>query len=67
MNEITATIPVQEESTAAAVKAYPAKAYWAQSATSGLAPGSIRRRAPRPQDVQLEIFTAAYATLICIR
>jgi alcohol dehydrogenase (NADP+) len=55
MDEITATIPVQEESTAAAVKAYPAKAYWAQSATSGLAPGSIRRRALRPQDVQLEI------------
>src|SRR5271165_1181342 len=36
-------------------KAYPAKAYAAQSAASGLAPLSIQRRAPRPQDVQIEI------------
>jgi uncharacterized zinc-type alcohol dehydrogenase-like protein len=34
---------------------FPAKAFAAQSATSLLAPHSIKRRAPRPQDVQLEI------------
>src|ERR1700681_2735129 len=34
---------------------FPAKAFAAQSATSRLAPYSIKRRAPRPQDVQIEI------------
>lgn len=34
---------------------YPAKAYAAQSATSGLAGSSIQRRSPRPQDIQIEI------------
>src|ERR1700676_4399841 len=34
---------------------FPAKAFAAQSATSPLAPFSIKRRSPRPQDVQLEI------------
>lgn len=34
---------------------FPAKAYAAQSASSGLAAFSIRRRAVRPQDVQIEI------------
>src|SRR6202051_1516269 len=34
---------------------FPAKAFAAQSATSRLAPHSIKRRTPRPQDVQLEI------------
>lgn len=34
---------------------YTAKAYAAQSATSGLAGSSIPRREPRPQDVQIEI------------
>src|SRR3984893_5168790 len=34
---------------------FPAKAFAAQSATSRLAPHSIKRRSPRPQDVQLEI------------
>src|SRR5438874_3042538 len=54
MNETTTTLAVQEE-TAAGAKTYPAKGYWAQSATSGLAPASIKRRAPRAQDVQIEI------------
>src|SRR5271165_652141 len=36
-------------------KAYPAKAYAAQSAASGLAPAAIQRRAPLQQDVQIEI------------
>jgi uncharacterized zinc-type alcohol dehydrogenase-like protein len=34
---------------------FPAKAYAAQSATSGLAASSIQRRDPQPQDVQIEI------------
>jgi uncharacterized zinc-type alcohol dehydrogenase-like protein len=37
------------------VQTVPAKAYAAQSPTSGLAPHTIRRRAPRAQDVQIEI------------
>jgi len=36
-------------------KAYPAKAYAAQSATSGLAQATIRRREPGPTDVQIDI------------
>jgi uncharacterized zinc-type alcohol dehydrogenase-like protein len=36
-------------------KTYSAKVYSAQSASSALAPGSIQRREPRPQDVQIEI------------
>src|SRR5215813_15521330 len=39
----------------AQVQSYPARAYAAQSATSGMAPVTIRRREPRPQDVQIEI------------
>jgi alcohol dehydrogenase (NADP+) len=34
---------------------FTAKAYAANSATSGMAPFTLRRRAPRPQDVQIEI------------
>ena len=34
---------------------YPAKAFAAQSATSGLAPFHFERRSPGPQDVQIEI------------
>src|SRR5580693_4768412 len=34
---------------------YPAKSFAAQSATSGLSPYSFQRRAPLPNDVQLEI------------
>jgi len=37
------------------IQTYPAKAFAARSATSGLAPFSIVRREPRPQDVQIEI------------
>ncbi len=38
-----------------AAKAYEAKAYAATSASLPLAPATIRRRAPRPQDLQLEV------------
>jgi alcohol dehydrogenase (NADP+) len=34
---------------------FTAKAFAAQSATSGLAPFTLQRRSPRPQDVQIEI------------
>ena len=36
-------------------KAYTTKAYSARSATSPLAPTTIQRRSPRPQDVQIDI------------
>jgi alcohol dehydrogenase (NADP+) len=36
-------------------KTFPAKAFAAQSPTSGLAPFSLQRRQPREQDVQIEI------------
>jgi alcohol dehydrogenase (NADP+) len=36
-------------------KTYSAKVYSARSATSALGPGSIQRRTPRPQDIQIEI------------
>jgi uncharacterized zinc-type alcohol dehydrogenase-like protein len=36
-------------------QAFAAKAYAAQSASSGMAPHTIQRRSPRPQDVQIEI------------
>jgi alcohol dehydrogenase (NADP+) len=40
---------------APAEQTFPAKAYSAQSSTSGMAPVTIRRRSVRPQDVQIEI------------
>jgi uncharacterized zinc-type alcohol dehydrogenase-like protein len=53
MSEMTSTIIAEEKNLAG--KTYPAKAYAAQSASSGLAPAPIQRRAPRPTDVQIEI------------
>jgi uncharacterized zinc-type alcohol dehydrogenase-like protein len=47
MSEAARPVPAEQT--------FPAKAYAAQSATSGLAPSTIRRRAVRPQDVQIEI------------
>lgn len=44
-----------EERRAIAGKTYSAKAFAAISANSGLAPASITRRAPGPQEVQIEI------------
>jgi alcohol dehydrogenase (NADP+) len=55
MTATTSTLLTQEESKSTTTRTFPAKAYAAQSATSGLAPATIRRRAPRPQDVQIEI------------
>src|SRR5262249_7373256 len=49
----TTTAGVTEKK--APAKTYPAKAYSARSATSGLAAASIQRRAPQPQDVQIQV------------
>jgi len=53
MNDKASAIALLDETQSR--KTYPAKAYSARSATSALAPGSIQRRAPRPQDIQIEI------------
>src|SRR5438309_3729904 len=55
MNGTTSTITPQEEQLSAPAKTHSAKAYAAASAGSGLAPTSIQRRAPRAQDVEIEI------------
>jgi alcohol dehydrogenase (NADP+) len=52
-NTASATLPTENQSERQG--AYSAKAFSARSATSGLAPGSIPRRNPRPQDIQIEI------------
>jgi alcohol dehydrogenase (NADP+) len=55
MSEMTSTIAVEEKGLTGTAKAYPAKAYAAQSARSGMAAVSIQRRAPKATDVQIEI------------
>ena len=44
-----------QKETPSKVQTYPAKAYAAQSASSGLAPFTLQRRSPRAQDVEIEI------------
>jgi uncharacterized zinc-type alcohol dehydrogenase-like protein len=53
MQETTLTPP--QERRAESAKASTAKAYAARSVASGMSSFSIPRRAPRPQDVQIEI------------
>ena len=55
MNGTTSTIASQEGQLSAPAKTHSAKAYAAESASSGLAPTSIQRRGPRAQDVEIEI------------
>src|SRR6202167_753741 len=55
MNGTTSTITPQQEHLSGPAKTHSAKAYAAKSTSSGLAPTSIQRRAPRPQDVEIEI------------
>jgi alcohol dehydrogenase (NADP+) len=55
MNEKASTSALLEENQPASKKTYPAKVYSAPSASAALAPGSIERRDPRPQDIQIEI------------
>jgi uncharacterized zinc-type alcohol dehydrogenase-like protein len=50
-----ASATAQEEIQAGSQPTHPAKAYAAQSPTSGLQASSIRRRNPLPQDVEIEI------------
>ncbi len=55
MNETNSTTAGQDDAKPGTRKTYPAKAYSAASATSRFTPGSIERRNPRAQDVQIEI------------
>ncbi|MFZ0796227.1 MAG: NAD(P)-dependent alcohol dehydrogenase [Terriglobales bacterium] len=55
MPEKSSATALLDETQSASQKTYPAKAFAAQSATSGLAPGKIQRRTPRRQDIQIEI------------
>jgi uncharacterized zinc-type alcohol dehydrogenase-like protein len=43
------------EAAVPAARTYEARAYAASSPTSGLAPATIRRRAPGPHDIQIEV------------
>ncbi len=53
MNEASSTAPAKD--VAAETTTYAAKSYGARSADSELGPLSIKRRASRPQDVQIKI------------
>ncbi len=52
---MTSTVVAGEKISQEMGKAYPVKAYAAQSAASGLAPAAIRRREPGATDVQIDI------------
>ena len=52
MSEAARQIPVRED---AKPQTFTAKAYAAPSATRPLAPFTLSRRSPRPQDIQIEI------------
>jgi len=54
MSDTSSATAVQDK-TQPANKTFAAKAYSARSKTSVLAPDSIQRREPRPQDIQIEI------------
>jgi alcohol dehydrogenase (NADP+) len=54
MSEAARQIPEKEDSSSKP-QTFTAKAYAAHSATSPLAPFTVARRSPRPQDVQIEI------------
>jgi uncharacterized zinc-type alcohol dehydrogenase-like protein len=55
MNEPTQQSALQEDGVSQTPKTYVAKAYAAQSPTSRMTSFAIRRRHPRPQDVQIDI------------
>jgi len=54
MSEAARQIP-EKENSSSKPQTFTAKAYAAHSATSPLAPFTVARRSPRPQDVQIEI------------
>ena len=55
MNPPASTISAPEETRSSTPTTYSVKSYSARSTTSPLAPDTIKRREPRPQDVQIEI------------
>jgi len=55
MSEMTSIETLEAEGQTRLRDTYPARAYAAQSPTSGLAGSSIQRREPRPQDIQIDI------------
>jgi uncharacterized zinc-type alcohol dehydrogenase-like protein len=55
MNPPASSISAPEETRSSTPSTYSAKSYSARSATSALAPDTIKRREPRPQDVQIEV------------
>jgi uncharacterized zinc-type alcohol dehydrogenase-like protein len=52
---MSSTTPSSAPSAAPAANTFEVKAYAAKSATSGLAPTTVRRRGPLPRDVQIEV------------
>src|SRR5881394_4093521 len=46
---------IKTEKESRLISTFPAKAFAAQNAESGLAPFTVERRTPRAQDVQIEI------------
>ena len=55
MSQTASAVRPETKGSTASQGTYAAKAYAAQSATSGLAGSSIQRRNPQPQDVQIEV------------
>ncbi|MFL6351124.1 MAG: NAD(P)-dependent alcohol dehydrogenase [Bryobacteraceae bacterium] len=55
MSNTSSTATLEREDQSGRRGTFPAKAYSAQSPTSGLAPTSIQRHNPRAQDIQIEI------------
>jgi alcohol dehydrogenase (NADP+) len=55
MNATSSTIAVPEETQSGTAATYSAKSYSARGAASALGADTIRRREPRPQDVQIDI------------
>ena len=49
------TETAQQTARESRTQTFPAKAFAARSASSGMAPFTLQRRSPRPQDVQIEI------------
>src|SRR5215470_14934376 len=55
MNEATQKVALEEAGPSQQKRAYVARAFAADSPTSGLAAATIRRREPGPEDVQIEV------------
>ena len=64
---MTETGEQEKTSLSPTTKTSVAKAYAARSPTSGMAPFTIRRREPRPQDLQIDILYCGVCILICTK